>query len=65
MQVCDGVYDCPPSETTGGGEDEDDCDEGASSWNWNNACKEQSSPLEGHQVVDLALLGQSRAADRK
>jgi len=24
-QVCDGVMDCPPGETTRGGEDEDDC----------------------------------------
>ena len=23
--MCDGIDDCPPSESSGGGEDEDDC----------------------------------------
>ena len=27
-QVCDGNYDCPKTETSNGGEEEDDCDYG-------------------------------------
>ena len=26
LQVCDGIQDCPETEVTIGGEDEDDCD---------------------------------------
>ena len=30
-QVCDDVQDCPQTETSDGGEDEEDCDEGEQS----------------------------------
>ena len=42
LQVCDGIFDCPRSETSDDGEDEDDCYGG--SWLIKNIAKGTTDP---------------------
>ena len=50
LQVCDGIVDCPRSETSDDGEDEEDC-EGLIVFNQNEVCLQAAVAVTVNRVT--------------